>query len=352
MPETTWTTPALEFYKTRIRAPMPSPITLTPDILMRWKPLLTGVEEARHQELVGVLEIENWLVSEILGASPERLLANKADEFERFLREGHAVWLGGDLEAQDKPLVYYYHAVKRQALGRELGYDYYTAYYHQDVAPEETVVAPKETSQESQEIVALRLVHKIEVDSLRRQRDAAKDEAELANRRTDAEKRRADEEYGKRVRLAADFDNYQKRVKRDQERDREAGLRKILGDIVTLLDNASLVVENAAKPEATLASVTTALASGVRGELMATLTRHGGKAMGVKPGDPLDPARHEVVSLVDEEGSPERDEVSVVVREGYLIGPAILRTASVVAKRVRAPKPVADPTPTVQAPPS
>lgn len=338
MPETTWTTPALEFYKTHVGA-MPSPVTLTPDILMRWKPLLTGVEADRHEELASILEIENWLVSQILGAPAERLLA---DKFERFLKEDRAAWMGGDLETQDKPLVYYYHSVKRRVLEREVGADYYTAYYHADTAPKDTTAPPKETSKESQEVVSLRLVHKIEVDALRKQRDAAKDEAESERRRAEAEKRRADEEYAKRVRLAADFDNYQKRVKRDQERDREAGLRKILGDIVLILDNASLVVENAAKPEATVASVATAVSAGIRGELMATLTRHGGKAMGVKPGDQLDPSRHEVVSITDEVGSVDRDEVASVVREGYLIGSAILRTASVVARRAKTAKPTVE----------
>lgn len=141
------------------------------------------------------------------------------------------------------------------------------------------------------------------------------------------------------LRAVADFENYQRRIKRDLERDRQAFFRRILGELVAVVDNVALLSENAARPETTAESIVQAVDVGIKAELMAIMGRNGVAPMGVKPGDAFDPSRHEAVSVVDEEGSEKQDLVLSVLREGYTIGQSILRTATVVVKRVRLPKP-------------
>lgn len=336
MAEVMWTSPALEFHQKHVGTPSPPAAANTPDLLMRWQPLLTGVDESRREELVGILEFEARLVSEIMGVS------KWADDFAAFMRTEKADWVTEDVS--DKHVLSYYHqAVKRKVLEKEGRYF---------TIPASPMSPPSSSGDQTQEIIALRLAHKTEVEAWKRACERAKSEVEALNRvidaqkvAIDAERQKADDRHAKWVRAQADFDNYQKRVKRDQENERAASLRKILGDLVTVIDNAALVVENASKPDATTVTITQALTTGVHAELVATMARHGGKPMGVKVGDVYDPVRHEAVSIMTEDGAVDRDEVLSVVREGYLIGTAILRAASVFVKRIKAPKPAVADTP-------
>ncbi len=332
MDEVTWTSPALEFHQKHV-GPAPPAVPFTPDLLMRWQPLLAGVDESKKEELVRVLEFESRLLAEIMGVS------KWSDDFTAFLKAEKADWLAG--EAREGHVGYnYYGGVKWKALD--------TVREGRRVTLPASIAQPESSGDQTQEVIALRLAHRTEVEAWKRACERAKSEADALNQTIDAQKlvieaerQKADDRHAKWVRAQADFDNYQKRVKRDQESERAASLRKILGDLVTVIDNAALVVENATKPDATVASITMALTTGVHAELVATMARHGGKPMGVKAGDLYDPIRHEAVSIVTEDGPVDRDEVLSVVREGYMIGAAILRAASVFVKRIKIPKPAA-----------
>lgn len=342
MAEVMWTSPALEFHQKHVGTPSPPAAANTPDLLMRWQPLLTGVDESRREELVGILEFETKLVMEIMGVTKwaeDFAVFLKTEKADWALRTEKADWVAEDPADKQHVLSYYHQAVKRKVLEKEGRYF---------TIPASPMSPPSSSGDQTQEIIALRLAHKTEVDAWKRACERAKSDVEALNRvidaqkvAIDAERQKADDRHAKWVRAQADFDNYQKRVKRDQESERAASLRKILGDLVTVIDNAALVVENAAKPEATAATITMALTTGVHAELVAIMARHGGKPMGVKAGDLYDPIRHEAVSIVTEDGAVDRDEVLSVVREGYMIGTAILRAASVFVKRTKVPKPAA-----------
>lgn len=335
MADQTWTSPVTEFHAQHVgSAPAVRPVT--PDMVSRWQAMLHDVADDRREEVVGILEHETFLAAEIM-SRPELV-----ERFEAFLKNERAEWVG-PLEAGDHVLSGYHHNVKRRVLGLT------------------AEPAPTSVTFCERDLVALRLAHKAEIDAMRRELSAKTSELddmklsrdELAKERSSliqelsVTRQKSEKNHENWTRTAADFENYQKRAKRDLARDREEALRKILGDLTTVIDNAVLVAENAAKPEATPASIATAVTTGVCAELRATLVRHGGSAMGVKPGDRFDPVRHQAVSAVDEEGEPEGESIASVVREGYLIGQAILRPAFVVVKRVKAPRPKVAESPTL-----
>jgi molecular chaperone GrpE len=126
-------------------------------------------------------------------------------------------------------------------------------------------------------------------------------------------------------RLAADFDNYRKRVARDADRSAASVKDALLKEILSVNDNL----------ERALASHPSATADQLRGgiemthqQLLAFLKRHG-----VEPDDSIgaafDPHRHEAISarLVPEE--PDQTVVEVVQR-GYRRGDAVVRPAQVI----------------------
>lgn len=275
----------------------------------RWMPVIGDADPSRWDELAVVLEFESQLLmgrERVLGAEEHAILAQSK----------------GWISAQGDSLVErYFKEVRRRVLESvELV-----------VLPNAPTSAPP-VSDETNRL-------KNEVETLKKSLAAANTEVALQSRRADVMKESC-------ARSMADFENYQRRVKRDQEADRAAALRKILSDLVTIYDNASLAVTNGARPEATKESIVTAVASGVASELTATLARYDAKPMGVKAGDPYNPTHHEAVSIVVEEGPENRQEVQTVVREGFMLGAAILRPASVFVRQITkaAPK-VAEPTP-------
>jgi len=140
------------------------------------------------------------------------------------------------------------------------------------------------------------------------------------------------------LRALADFDNYQKRTKREMDRFREDATRDLMKDLVLVLDNLDMTVAAAKpvegaplSPEVTLGSVTKGVEL-VRDQLLRILGQRGLQPLGTKPGEAFDPDRHEAVMSVPGPGLA-RDEVGLVAREGYKLGDKVLRPASVQVKK-------------------
>lgn len=157
--------------------------------------------------------------------------------------------------------------------------------------------------------------------------DAAADDgkAELEALRAKAKER--DEYYNKYLRAVADFDNYQKRNRREQERYREEAVRDVLKELVLVLDNLDLALANAPEGDPVAKGV-----SMVKGQLLKVMAARGAEPLGTKPGDPFDPDKHEAV-MVEPAPGLAKDEVGMVAREGYKLGATILRPASVQVKK-------------------
>lgn len=125
--------------------------------------------------------------------------------------------------------------------------------------------------------------------------------------------------------LAAEFDNYRKRVAREQEAIVSFGNERILLAILPFLDN----LERAISQSNDTGSVE-ALLSGVRityDQILAELRKFGLEPVS-SVGEPFDPNLHEAIAKVFWEGTPEGT-VLAEIRKGYLLNGRLLRPAQV-----------------------
>ncbi len=158
----------------------------------------------------------------------------------------------------------------------------------------------------------------------------------------EALKAKAKESHDRYLRSLADFDNYQKRTKREMERFREDAVRDLLKDLVFVIDNFDFALQSAkpadgADPKATLETFAKGVAL-VRDQFLRLLAQRGVEPLGTKPSDPFDSERHEAVMAVDEPGLA-KDAVGMVAREGYKLGSTILRPAAVQVKKAAPAQP-------------
>ncbi|MBI3723171.1 nucleotide exchange factor GrpE [bacterium] len=158
---------------------------------------------------------------------------------------------------------------------------------------------------------------------------------ELDSLRAKAKER--DELKDRYLRSLAEFDNYQKRARREQERYREEATKDLLRELTIVADDLNAAIPALEKAE-------TGLSKGVivvRDQLLQVMAQRGVVPLGTKPGEPFDPDRHEAVMMADGPGLS-RDEVGMVLREGYKLGNTILRPAAV---QVRKASPAPPPSP-------
>jgi molecular chaperone GrpE len=125
-------------------------------------------------------------------------------------------------------------------------------------------------------------------------------------------------------RLKADFDNYRKRMVKEQTRILETAEAGLVKKLLPVIDNL----------ERALASADGAAADGLREgvakvlELMLdTLAREGLEVIDPE-GEPFDPEHHEAMMVVETDECPE-DTITDVIQKGYRFEGALLRPAMV-----------------------
>ena len=127
------------------------------------------------------------------------------------------------------------------------------------------------------------------------------------------------------LRLAADFDNFKKRTRRDSERQAAAEKESFIRDLLPVLDN----LERALASEQSVSSEQ--LHQGVEitmQELGRLLHCHGIEAVD-DVGQPFDPHRHEAVSVRHDRS--QRDHIVLeVIEHGYSRGGKVFRPAKVI----------------------
>jgi molecular chaperone GrpE len=128
------------------------------------------------------------------------------------------------------------------------------------------------------------------------------------------------------MRLMADFDNYRKRVQREQKNQRLFAGESSFRDILSVVDNIERALSSS-NDDSDASSLRNGL-SMILNQLVSSLGRHG-----VKPynsvGTSFDPERHEAVAR---QGHPEHDEdlVCEEMQKGYMFHDRLLRAASVI----------------------
>jgi len=144
------------------------------------------------------------------------------------------------------------------------------------------------------------------------------------------EKERADEYLNRLKYLQADFENYQKRVKREQEELVKRGNEQLIVKLLGVVDDLERAIE-ASKSS----SDKEVLVSGVEmvlKQLQATLAEEGLSQIEAV-GKPLDPELHEAIATVETDQYPENIIVRVL-RKGYSLNGKVIRPSMVeVAKK-------------------
>jgi molecular chaperone GrpE len=130
-----------------------------------------------------------------------------------------------------------------------------------------------------------------------------------------------DELRGTAQRIQADFENYRKRVARDQAAAADRSTERLVESILPALDGLEMAV-------ASLGNADEKVRKGVQlavGELTSALERHGLTRI-ADLDVPFDPTLHEAVAQDDGEGEPR---VGDVLRTGYALKGRVLRPAMV-----------------------
>lgn len=134
------------------------------------------------------------------------------------------------------------------------------------------------------------------------------------------------------LRLAADFENFQKRTRRDSAQQAAMEKEAFIRDLLPILDDLerALASEQSISSESLRQGVTMTLQQ--MGQL---LGRHGIEAV-EDLGRPFDPHRHEAVSVGYDPGQPNRTILEVTQR-GYFRGDRVFRPAQVVVNDLSHP---------------
>ncbi len=127
------------------------------------------------------------------------------------------------------------------------------------------------------------------------------------------------------LRLAADFDNYRKRTRRDSERQAAAEKEAFIADLLPIFDNLerALASEQSSSSESLHQGVQMTLQ-----QLSQLLQRHGIEAV-EDVGQPFDPHRHDAVFVRNDPRQPDQIVLEVTQR-GYCRGDKVFRPAKVI----------------------
>jgi molecular chaperone GrpE len=161
--------------------------------------------------------------------------------------------------------------------------------------------------------------------------DSAREADDLSvNLRTAEEE--AKQHYDKLLRMMAEFENFKKRVTREQEERTKFANEKLLVELLPVLDDLDRVLDHVPQDAA---SEVKALAEGVslvRRTLSNVLKKFGLSEIDVT-GMKFDPAMHEALSCI-QSNEHEDDSIIAVHRKGYKLEDRVIRAAQVtVAKK-------------------
>lgn len=138
--------------------------------------------------------------------------------------------------------------------------------------------------------------------------------------------REKQERHERLLRVQADFDNYRKRVQKEQGNLLRYGAENALREILPVVDNIELAVDSARTHDNSSEQLREGIEM-IRDQFLGALER-----LGVKPiealDQPFDPNKHEALLRVH---APETEEGAVVgeIRKGYYLHDKVLRPAQV-----------------------
>jgi molecular chaperone GrpE len=139
-------------------------------------------------------------------------------------------------------------------------------------------------------------------------------------------RRELEETKDKYLRAAAQVENVRKWTERDVLTRAKENQRKLLRQLLEVMDNLERALAQPAEPAVLYQGVQL-----TRMQLQKVLTQAGVEQIKVEPGQPFDPTYHEGVDV--RFGDVDQPTVAVVTQSGYLYENDLLRPASVVVIR-------------------
>lgn len=150
----------------------------------------------------------------------------------------------------------------------------------------------------------------------------AEDCGQVKEAAEEAAKKELEEE---RLRMAAEMDNFKKRLTREHQEQMRYASEKVLADILPALDNLDLALQYASENQA--CSDMTQGIEMTRKLLLEAIEKHGLVSVGL-PGEMFNPAIHEAIGM-DSTPDYEKGAVTRVMQRGYKLNDRLLRPAKV-----------------------
>ena len=144
---------------------------------------------------------------------------------------------------------------------------------------------------------------------------------------------KADENWDKFLRTAADLENYRKRVAREKEELARFTSERVVAALLPALDNLERAIEAAQQHGTENSSLLEGITQ-VHHQFRRALTEFGLKEIAANAGHPFDPNVHEAVSHIESGEHPEGHVVEQLQR-GYKLADRLLRPARVVVSKGR-----------------
>lgn len=161
------------------------------------------------------------------------------------------------------------------------------------------------------------------------------DESEELSEEIQRELEELDELRDRHLRLAAEFENFRKRTRRELAEARQRGQAELTGRLLEALDDLERLRETPDE-KMTLESLAEAVEM-VHRKLWKELEESGLSRMDPE-GERFDPEVHDALLTTPAEGPEENDVVSRVLINGYSFGDRVLRPARVEVKKYRPPE--------------
>ena len=142
---------------------------------------------------------------------------------------------------------------------------------------------------------------------------------------------KADENWDKYLRTAAELDNYRKRVAREKEDLARFTTERVLAALLPGLDNLERAIDAAEKHGADDSPLLEGITQ-VYSQFRRSLVEFGLQEVVAQAGDPFDPNLHEAVSQIESDEYPEGHVIEQLQR-GYKLADRLLRPARVVVSK-------------------
>lgn len=134
--------------------------------------------------------------------------------------------------------------------------------------------------------------------------------------------------YDKLLRVMAEFENFKKRIGREQADHAKYANQSLICDLLPVVDDFDRVLDHI--PKDTSAEVA-AIADGIKiiqNHFMTALSKHGFRPLESSVGKIFDPCQHEAVAHIENEEYPEGS-VAIEHRRGWKLHDRVVRAATV-----------------------